>query len=199
MDWAFEQAKAAARKEMQEQAEKMRREREAKGIPEPPPAKRAPVSAAPAGITPRPVQGPGEPVCQGSVGMRSVTIYSNGYVRVGMLGGGQIEKLIAIEYSANVQKKSAAGRGAAAVLTGGLNLLGSKQRGDVWLTIVSERTTYTLPRRSATPSCDSRCPRAGRCGTGRPGETGHRSSTARRNGEGCPRSVSTADQRKNCY
>jgi hypothetical protein len=56
----------------------------------------------------------------------------------------QYEKLISIEYSGEVQKKSAAGRAAGAVFTGGLNLLASNKRGDIYLTIVTENTTHQL-------------------------------------------------------
>ena len=115
-------------------------------MPEPAPAQRAPARS---GTVRRQVDTSGSEdyghlVVKDSIGVRSVSIYSNGYVQVGGFGGGQIEKLISIEFSANIQKKSAAGRGAAMVLTGGLNLLGPKQRGDVWLTIVTDRDAYTL-------------------------------------------------------
>jgi len=132
---SFDAQVAAARKEMQKRRAEMEREGTAGGAP----AGRVPV---PSGASKD--EDFGHVVMTDSIGMRSVTIYSNGYVRVGLLGSGQIEKLISIEYSANIQKKSAAGRGAAMVLTGGLNLVGSKHRGDVWLTIVTDRDAYTL-------------------------------------------------------
>jgi len=139
MGWSFDAQVAAARKEMQEKRAEMEREKVVKGLSEPAPARRAPARSEPSA----PAFGT-RVICQETIGTRSVSIYNNGYVKVSRFGGEQIEKLISIEYSANVQKKSAAGRGAAAVLTLGLNLIGSKQRGDVYLTIVTDRQTYTL-------------------------------------------------------
>lgn len=46
--------------------------------------------------------------------------------------------------SSDVSKKSGLGRGAAAVMTGGLNLAGSNKRGDVYLTISTDVTTHVL-------------------------------------------------------
>ena len=79
-------------------------------------------------------------------GGKSIRVYEKGYVRLGgALGGaGDYERLLSIEASADVGKKSGVGRGAAAVMTGGLNLLGSNKRGDVYLTIVTEKQTYAL-------------------------------------------------------
>ena len=74
----------------------------------------------------------GEKIAEEFFGMRSVRIYSNGYVRVSlpMLGANaQFERLLSIESSADVSKKSGLGRGAAAVVTGGYNLLSSNKRG----------------------------------------------------------------------
>lgn len=76
-----------------------------------------------------------------------ITIYSKGYVSVsgGMgLFKGTPEKLQGIDFVADITKKSGLGRGAAAVLTGGLNLLSSNKRGDAYLTIVTDRTTHSL-------------------------------------------------------
>jgi ribosomal protein L7/L12 len=75
----------------------------------------------------------------------TVRLYSNGYVRVGWRSNAPYEKLLAISGSADVSKKTALGRGVAAVLTGGHNLVFSpNKRGDVYLTIVTDRKTHAL-------------------------------------------------------
>jgi hypothetical protein len=84
--------------------------------------------------------------------LKSVKIYRNGYVRVsGAMGATRLlssqppEKLIGIRSSADVSKKSGLGRAAGAALTGGANLvLSPNQRGDVYLTIVTEKKTHQL-------------------------------------------------------
>jgi hypothetical protein len=88
----------------------------------------------------------GQLVESGAFATKTVKIYGNGFVRVQNLfsSSAQYERLLSIEASANVGKKSALGRGAGAVMTGGINLLGSKQRGDVYLTIVTDRKTHVL-------------------------------------------------------
>lgn len=77
-----------------------------------------------------------------------VHIYANGYVKVqngfGRLDSVPFERLLSIEASADVTKKSGLGRGAAAVVTLGVNLAGSNKRGDVYLTIATDRKTHVL-------------------------------------------------------
>ena len=80
-------------------------------------------------------------------GMHTVRIYDKGFVRVsGILFGSNtgFEQLISIEASSDVSKKSGAGRGAAALMTGGLSLASSNKRGDVYLTITTDATTHVL-------------------------------------------------------
>jgi hypothetical protein len=79
-------------------------------------------------------------------GGKIIRVHENGYVRLGGAfgGAGDYERLLSIEASADVGKKSGLGRGTAAVMTGGINLLGSNKRGDVYLTIVTEKQTYPL-------------------------------------------------------
>lgn len=74
-------------------------------------------------------------------GLTRVEIFANGYVKVGR---GDIEKLVGISGSANVAKKSGVGRGLGAVATAGLNLAGPNIRGDVYLTIITNRKTHSL-------------------------------------------------------
>lgn len=79
---------------------------------------------------------------------KTIFLYSHGYVRVGGLfrsANAPFEKLLGISGSADVAKKSAAGRAIGAVLTGGNNLVFSpNKRGDIYLTIVTETKTHAL-------------------------------------------------------
>jgi hypothetical protein len=80
-------------------------------------------------------------------GMRTVRIYEKGYVRVSLplMGSkAKFEKLVAIEASSDVTKKTGLGRGMAAVATGGLNMLSPNKRGDVYLTITTENHAHVL-------------------------------------------------------
>lgn len=90
----------------------------------------------------------GRRVESGAFGMKMVYIYSNGYVKVAGLFASErntpYQRLLGIESSADVTKKSALGRGLGVVATGGLNTLYSNKRGDVYLTIVTDTTTYAL-------------------------------------------------------
>lgn len=95
----------------------------------------------------------GREVARDTFALKTVAIYENGYVRVGGafgLGKSEYEKLIAIESSADITKKTGAGRAAGAVLTGGLNLLSSNKRGDAYLSIVTEVRTHVLHEESPT-------------------------------------------------
>lgn len=85
-------------------------------------------------------------VTSGTFGGRTIHIHRNGYVRVAvfMRQSVKFEKLIGIETSADITKKTGAGRAAGAVLTGGLNLMSSNKRGDVYLTIVTDENVYSL-------------------------------------------------------
>ncbi|PJI84898.1 hypothetical protein [Luteimicrobium subarcticum] len=90
-----------------------------------------------------------------NVGTKTVKVYAKGYVKVGGLfgtGSSPYERLLSIESSADVQKKSAAGRAAGAVLTGGLNTLYSNTRGDLYVTIVTGTKTHSVRVDSPTPS-----------------------------------------------
>jgi hypothetical protein len=90
----------------------------------------------------------GTTVCEGAFGLRTVKIYSRGYIKVAALmfgGSASYERLISIEFQGDVQKKTGPGRVGAAVLTGGANLLLTpNKRGDVYLTITTDRKTHVL-------------------------------------------------------
>jgi hypothetical protein len=77
-----------------------------------------------------------------------VTIYSKGYVKVSSGMGafsGNIEKLLDIFGETDITRKSGLGRTAGAVLTLGANvLLSPGQRGNVYLTITTDRNTHSI-------------------------------------------------------
>ncbi len=84
-----------------------------------------------------------EEACAGKL----VRIYEKGYVRVSgvfLKDGAIFEKLIAIESSADVAKKTALGRTIMFGATMGLNMLTPNKRGDMYLTIATDRTTHML-------------------------------------------------------
>ena len=88
-----------------------------------------------------------------TLGKDHVRLYKNGYVSFGLplIRHKSAEKLLGITGDANVVRKSAAGRGVAAVLTVGFNLYGSKNRGDLYLNIITERQTKSIHIGGPTP------------------------------------------------
>ena len=96
----------------------------------------------------------GAEVARANFANKTITIRQRGYVSVGGMfsASSNYERLISIEASGDVSKKSGAGRGVGAVMTGGLNLLGSNKRGDVYLTIVTDSQTYALREDPPTAS-----------------------------------------------
>ncbi|WNG93684.1 hypothetical protein [Mycobacterium sp. ITM-2016-00318] len=89
----------------------------------------------------------GSRVHSGNFGGKTVEIYSNGYVRVALFMRDSVpfQRLLSIEYSGDIQKKTGIGRAGTAVLTGGANLLLTpNKRGDVYLNIVTEGDVYVL-------------------------------------------------------
>jgi hypothetical protein len=88
----------------------------------------------------------GRQVASEGTTMGTISIYDKGYVRVGgvFLGGGKFEKLKSFEvFNNNLTKKTGFGRGATAVLTGGLNLLSPNTRGNIIVTIVTDDKVHT--------------------------------------------------------
>jgi hypothetical protein len=78
--------------------------------------------------------------------MGTIRIYEKGYVRVGglFMNGGNFEKLKSFEvFDNNLTKKTGLGRGVAAVLTGGVNLLSPNTRGNIIVTIVTDANVHT--------------------------------------------------------
>lgn len=89
----------------------------------------------------------GRCVYSGSFGLRSVRMYELGFVRVGVPMFGSMapfERLVTIESSADVGKKSGFGRAVGATATMGVSLASSNKRGDVWVTIVTDKNTHVL-------------------------------------------------------
>lgn len=89
----------------------------------------------------------GRHVASGAVG-RVVEIRDKGFVRIYQypmsVGNAEWLPLQGISFGRTVQDKSAGGRAAGAVMTGGLNLLTSNQKRDVYLTIVAGGRTVRL-------------------------------------------------------
>jgi hypothetical protein len=77
--------------------------------------------------------------------MGTVRIFENGYVVVGLqLGVTKYEKLLGFEvFSENVTKKTGLGRTAGAALTLGINLLSPNSRGNIIVTIVTDKKTHS--------------------------------------------------------
>lgn len=77
---------------------------------------------------------------------KTVQIFQNGYVKVSgpLSRNAPIERLISISDDANITKKTGLGRGLGFVATGGLNMLSSNKRGDIYLTIVTDQQTHLL-------------------------------------------------------
>lgn len=85
----------------------------------------------------------GREIMSEMLGLKTVKFFEKGFVHVGW--SDTYEKLLGIEGSAdNLQKKSAAGRAAGFVFTGGLNMLGSNKRGDLLITITTDKKVHTL-------------------------------------------------------
>ena len=78
-------------------------------------------------------------VCAG----KRVRLYENCYVRVAYVGG-EFEKLLGVSGTADVAKKTALGRTLAAGATMGFSLLSPNKRGDMYLTITTDRKTHQM-------------------------------------------------------
>jgi hypothetical protein len=87
----------------------------------------------------------GREIASELLSMGEVKIFENGYVIVGWSFGSPVyEKLQSFEvFDNNLTKKTGLGRGVAAVLTGGVNLLSPNTRGNLIVTIVTDKKTHT--------------------------------------------------------
>ena len=83
---------------------------------------------------------------------RNVRIYDRGYVQISLnpFGNPPFERLMDIDFSADVTKKTGLGRGVAAVATGGVNLVSSNKRGDAYLTITTDKRSQVLHSEAPT-------------------------------------------------
>jgi hypothetical protein len=82
-----------------------------------------------------------------SFGNYKVRIFSDGYIQVSTGLGlikGSIEKLLQIEGETLISKKSGLGRGIAGIVTLGANQLVPNQRGNLILTITTEKQVHVL-------------------------------------------------------
>jgi hypothetical protein len=89
----------------------------------------------------------GTVVANESFGLYKVRIFSDGYIQISKglgLFKGSIEKLLGIEGESQITKKSALGRGLAGVVTLGKNQLAPNQRGNLILTITTDKVVHVL-------------------------------------------------------
>lgn len=104
-------------------------------------------AAALAAVVADEVERYGTCVYDGMFGSKTVRIYDKGYVRVAFLALGSrapFERLIDIETSVDVQKKTGVGRAVGAAFTLGVNLASSNKRGDIWITVITDGRTHML-------------------------------------------------------
>ena len=89
----------------------------------------------------------GTVVANESFGLYKVRIFSDGYIQISKglgLFEGSIEKLLEIEGESQITKKSALGRGLAGVVTLGKNQLAPNQRGNLIMTITTDKVVHVL-------------------------------------------------------
>ena len=89
----------------------------------------------------------GTVVANESFGLYKVRIFSDGYIQISKglgLFKGPIEKLLEIEGESQITKKSALGRGLAGVVTLGKNQLAPNQRGNLIMTITTDKVVHVL-------------------------------------------------------
>jgi hypothetical protein len=87
----------------------------------------------------------GREVAKGSFDGQTIRIYERGYVRLSALfSGGPLERLKRIEASAEITKKTGVGRAVGLAASGGLSMFSPNRRGDIYLTITTDRTTHVL-------------------------------------------------------
>ena len=89
----------------------------------------------------------GKVVVQCFFGSANIKIYSKGFIQIAKglgLFKNEIEELISIDGEAQITKKTGLGRAAAAVVTMGVNLASPNQRGNLILTITTNRDVHVL-------------------------------------------------------
>jgi hypothetical protein len=86
-------------------------------------------------------------VANESFGNYRVRIFSDGYVQISKGLGliqGSTEKLLQIEGDAQISKKTGLGRGLATIVTAGANQLSPNQRGNLILTVTTDKEVHVL-------------------------------------------------------
>ena len=89
----------------------------------------------------------GTVVANEKFGLHKVRIFSDGYIQItsGLgLFKGTIEKLLEIEGEAQISKKTGIGRGVAGIVTLGANQLVPNQRGNLIMTITTDKQVHVL-------------------------------------------------------
>jgi hypothetical protein len=95
----------------------------------------------------------GNEISREVLGGKFVKFYDKGYVSVSAWGGGEPEKLVDVTTTADVSKKTGLGRAVVGVATVGLNIgATSNMRGDIYVSIVTEKTTHMI---HVTPPSES--------------------------------------------
>ncbi len=93
----------------------------------------------------------GQMVIDAGFASARVQIYEKGYVRISkFFTSGEFEKLRSISSSSDISKKTGLGRAIVAVPTFGLNLLSENKRGDIYLTIATDREARVLHAETPT-------------------------------------------------
>jgi len=93
----------------------------------------------------------GNVIASGTVRSTNITIYSKGFVSHGMVFTSPTPvKLLGISSNLNTKKKNIVGRGAGMMITGGLSLLNSNNKGMVYITLVTSQGSKTFKSQSPT-------------------------------------------------
>ena len=106
-------------------------------------AKREAAAAKQAADEARELETYGREVLSEMFSTHQIKIYDKGFVKVGFFS--QFERLVSIQASMdNLQKKTGPGRAVSFVFTAGLSSLGPNKRGDLLLTIVTDKKVHAL-------------------------------------------------------
>ena len=87
----------------------------------------------------------GNIVFQELIGQETIRVYAQGFVSVGgVFKEPEPEKLVSIQIDVQTAKKTGLGRAVAAGVTAGLNMLSGNIRGDIYVTIQTEKSTHLV-------------------------------------------------------
>jgi len=96
----------------------------------------------------------GNRVASEGFGNYQIKIFSDGYIQISKglgLFKGQVEKLLQIECEAQITKKTGLGRGIAGIVTLGANQMVPNQRGNLILTVTTDKEVHVLMVDFPTP------------------------------------------------